>query len=94
VFSGNLTRFPQWEEVMARARADRDSGRVCAGGAERDCLPRAWLSLIERVKDLPTMAKLEAVNCAMNAHPYVPTWQNWHKSMYWDTPSQFFAKGG
>jgi len=94
VFSRSLARFPQWQDAMARADADRASGRTCAANSVQGCLPAGFADLVARVRDLPDMAKLDAVNRAINAHPYVPTQQNWHRSMYWETPAEFFAKGG
>lgn len=94
VFSHNLDVFPQWRDAMARANAERGENQVCASLKEKGCEPAEWHDLVAKVRDLPLMAKLETVNAAINRHPYVTTWQNWHRAMYWESPFQFLRRGG
>ena len=94
VFHRGTTAFPQWIDVMRRAADETHTKRVCAAAVESDCLPTEWRTLIESIADLPLMAKLETVNRTLNAQPYVPAWQNWHRSSYWETPFEFLARGG
>lgn len=56
--------------------------------------PAVWQELIQSLKGLDLRAKLEAVNTAINNHPYVSSYVNWHESNHWETPSEFLAKGG
>lgn len=91
----DLSRFPDWESVMARSRAQFAAAQgVCATAAERDCVPRPWAELVDAVKDLPLRQQIVRVNDALNAYPYVPTEQNWHRAMYWETPFEFIRRGG
>jgi len=94
VFHRGTETFPQWTNVMRRAAAETRSNRVCAAAVENGCVPAEWRALLETIAPLPLMAKLETVNRAFNARPYVPAWQNWHRTSYWETPFEFLARGG
>lgn len=94
VFDGNTAGFPLWTDVMARATQEQQYTAVCIRGGERSCAPQVWRELITRLDGLPLMAKLETVNRFINRYPYVPTWQNWHRSSYWEAPFEFLARGG
>lgn len=94
VFDGSMAGFPQWPDSMARAAQELHYTAVCIRVGERSCTPQAWRELITRLDRLPLMAKLETVNRFINRYPYVPTWQNWHRSPYWEAPFEFLARGG
>lgn len=91
----DLSRFPDWESVMARSRAEFAAARgVCLSAAERACVPRQWAELVAAVKGLPLRLQIARVNDALNQVRYVPTEQNWHRAMYWETPFEFLRRGG
>ncbi|HYL33597.1 MAG TPA: transglutaminase-like cysteine peptidase [Stellaceae bacterium] len=94
VFSRDLDAFPQWRDVMKRADAERGDGQICSASHETGCVPAEWHDLIAELRHLPLMAKLQTVNAAINQHPYVTTWQNWHRVMYWESPLEFLRRGG
>lgn len=94
IFRRDLATFPQWQDAMARAKAERSDDRICTSAHERGCVPREWHDLIATIKGQPLMTELATVNAAINRHPYVPTWQNWHRTMYWETPFEFLERGG
>lgn len=91
----DLSHFTDWESVMRRSRAQFAAARgVCSAADERDCVPRRWAALVDAVKDLPLRLEIARVNDALNQVPYVPTAQNWHRAMYWETPFEFLRYGG
>ncbi|HZL60432.1 MAG TPA: transglutaminase-like cysteine peptidase [Stellaceae bacterium] len=98
IFSANVAQFPEWTDAMARAERELAPARRCEAGrgaaGQAGCGPPEWRDLIAEVRSLPLMAKLTRVNDAINRHPYVPTVQNWHRAMYWETPFEFLARGG
>jgi predicted transglutaminase-like cysteine proteinase len=94
VFHRDTAVFPQWTDVMQRAARELRRQRVCASADDGACVPAEWRSLIDDLAGLPLMAKLETVNRAFNALPYVTAWQNWHRPMYWETPFELLARGG
>lgn len=94
VFHRGTATFPQWTDVMRRAADETRTKRVCAAAVESGCVPAEWRALIETIAPLPLMAKLETVNRAFNARPYVTAQRNWHRSSYWETPFELLARGG
>jgi len=94
VYNADTGQFPQWTDAMARAQSELGQTRVCAGAESSACTPREWRNLIDGLSGLPLMDKLARVNDAINSHPYVPTQINWGRSMYWEAPFEFLAKGG
>jgi predicted transglutaminase-like cysteine proteinase len=94
-FEGDAARFAQWKSMIVRSEAEfSHADHICASSRDRNCTPREWADLIAQVTPLPLREKIERVNAAMNRHPYVPTYVNWHQSMYWETPFEFLARGG
>ncbi len=94
--------FPFWQQVLTdvaaaqpqavAAHSDPARAQPCAN--ERSCIPAAWISFLDSIRNKPRLAQLNAVNLWANARPYVEDWTNWHAADYWETPGQFLAKGG
>jgi predicted transglutaminase-like cysteine proteinase len=93
VFSPDNSAFFKWNGMLRRYAAERHA-TACAPGFSRDCVPAEWRALAESLKGLGLWAKVEAANAAINRHPYVPSWVNWHESNHWETPFEFLRKGG
>jgi len=91
----NLTRFREWLKVMARSQAERAAARdICAPGQTANCMPAFWATLLAALKDQPLRRQIALANDALNRIRYVPTVQNWHRKMYWETPFEFLRYGG
>jgi predicted transglutaminase-like cysteine proteinase len=96
--------FPFWQQVLsdeaaaqpqirpAAAHSDPAHAPPCAN--ERSCIPAAWTSFLDSIRNKPRLAQLNAVNLWANAKPYVEDWVNWHVADYWETPGEFIARGG
>lgn len=59
-----------------------------------ECRLAAWQAFIRETAKLPVARQLDAVNRWANAHPYVEDWANWGLPDYWETPAEFFTRGG
>jgi predicted transglutaminase-like cysteine proteinase len=93
-FGGDLARFTQWTDMQTRNTQEQAATKPCAQGEASGCTPREWTQLIAEMQGKSLRQKVEIANTAMNQHPYVPTEQNWHRAMYWESPFQFLRAGG
>jgi len=95
VYSQSTWRFKQWTDMLARSDAEfEDAQRICTSQGDTHCVPAEWQALVDQLKGLDLRQQIALVNDAMNRHPYVPTMQNWHQSMYWETAFEFLRYGG
>ncbi len=94
VFSSDSSAFFKWHGMLERFAAERRSEPVCAPGVAEPCEPAEWRALVASLKGLDLRAKLDRVNAAINRHPYIPSFVNWHESNHWETPFEFLRKGG
>ncbi|HWE73421.1 MAG TPA: transglutaminase-like cysteine peptidase [Stellaceae bacterium] len=95
VYSSSTHLFKQWTDMLTRADAEsRDAQHVCSSRNDTACVPAEWQSLIDKMRGLDLRRQVEIANDAMNRHPYVTTMQNWHRSMYWESPFEFLRYGG
>ena len=89
VYSSDNAAFTKWNGMLARYRAQLAETESCD-----DCAATEWRELLARMTGLPFSAKLEAVNTAINRHPYVTSMRNWGETNHWETPLEFLRKGG
>ena len=95
IFSADSSAFFKWHGMLARFAAERRQARaLCAPSVAEPCEPAEWAAMVAELKGLDLRAKVERVNAAMNRHPYVPSYANWHESNHWETPFEFLRKGG
>jgi predicted transglutaminase-like cysteine proteinase len=92
----NLTPFREWHAVMTRTQAELAAAhdRLCAPGQDSDCVPEPWAALLAALENQPLRRQIEIANETLNRVRYVPTTQNWHRAMYWETPFEFLRNGG
>lgn len=90
-FSADSSAFYKLHGVMKRYKSEKENPTPGWGKEHAE-----WQTLVESLKNpkLGLHTKLEAVNTAINKHPYVPSFVNWHESSYWETPFEFLRKGG
>lgn len=95
VYSSATWRFPQWTDMLARNTQEiQAASHVCASRDDTQCVPQEWQALLDEMRGKDLRDQIKIANNAMNGHPYVPTAQNWHRSMYWETAFQFLRYGG
>ncbi len=94
-FSPDSAAFFKWHGMLERFAGERrQAAAACSARAVEGCEPAEWGALVAALKGLDLRAKLDRVNAAINRHPYVPSYVNWHESNHWETPFEFLAKGG
>jgi predicted transglutaminase-like cysteine proteinase len=95
VHSTDISAFTKWTGVLAGFAAEQHRmAGACAPGEREGCAPGEWQQLLDELRGLDIHAKLERVNAAINRHPYIPSLRNWGESNRWETPFEFFRRGG
>lgn len=87
--NADLQDFPFWRSVMTDSH---DATGSCAD--LRHCAPAVWTDFLDTLRNLDERAQLDAVNRWINAKPHVEDIANWSVPDYWETPGEFFARGG
>lgn len=85
--SGDLSAFTKWSDMFNRF--DRDS-RTQEGAA----VMASWKANLETMRGLPLDEMADRVNNMANKVKYIGDNKNWGKSDYWETPVEFFTRGG
>jgi predicted transglutaminase-like cysteine proteinase len=91
----DISDFQRWTGLLARWESEQAAARTC--GQDNDaptCAPREWTALIAKLRGLAPRRQIEAVNAAINAHPYVAATTNWHDPAHWETPFEFMRRNG
>jgi predicted transglutaminase-like cysteine proteinase len=85
--SGDLSAFTKWSAVF-----DRFNRELSSPAANK--IVDVWKRELSNFhgKDLETM--VDGVNDMVNRVRYIGDNRNWGKSDYWETPVEFFARGG
>jgi predicted transglutaminase-like cysteine proteinase len=81
--SGNLKPFTKWTSVL---------GRINNGGSSQAM--RDWKDNVQSFAGLPLKEMASRVNSLANNKPYISDNRNWGTSDYWESPSEFVARGG
>ncbi len=92
----SLDALPQWQRAL-RVLAKEQSGYEACGRAGRGCATAAlaaWHELLQAQAGRTRLQQVRAVNEFVNRWPYRPDQENYGKSDYWATPSEFFARSG
>ncbi|PZP56573.1 MAG: hypothetical protein DI586_03175 [Micavibrio aeruginosavorus] len=85
--SSDLSAFTKWGTMFARF----DSQMKKPGSAE---VLKKWKKDLETLRGLPLETMVHRVNAMANKVPYINDSKNWGKSDYWETPIEFFTRGG
>ena len=85
--SGDLSAFTKWSDMFSRF--DRD-----ARSAEGAAVLATWRSNLESMRGLSIDEMADRVNNMANKVRYISDNKNWGKSDYWETPVEFFTRGG
>lgn len=57
-------------------------------------MPQEWRESLSVMRVLTLRQQIDIVNRKVNAHSYITDAQNWGISDYWETPDEFYARGG
>jgi len=94
IFHGDTAPFKQWTDMRGRMNEEYATAPPSCGSRQPECEMDEWSQLVVTVAPLPLRDKLDRVNLALNAVPYVPSARNWRRAAYWETPLEFLAYGG
>lgn len=85
--SANLKPFTKWTSMFERF----DRAMNTSKGQKTI---KKWKNDLEAYTNLPLYSMAQKVNDMINEHPYIIDEKNWNKSDYWETPVEFFTRGG
>ena len=80
-----IIEFEKWARVLQRYADKKATLNVPSD---------PWAQFINEIKDKSRLEQIEAVNTYMNKVRYVRDTTNWGVRDYWETPWEFFNKGG
>lgn len=92
----DIDALPKWKNVLKRLEAEQNLFDECDETPSR-CIShglQSWRMFVANANDLTFEAKLQKVNDFINEWPYIEDIQNWVKSDYWATPTEFLDKSG
>lgn len=85
--SSDLSAFTKWSAMFSRFDRDLKDGKS-------QKIVANWKSNLEAMRGLPLDEMASRVNGMVNQVRYINDSKNWGKSDYWETPVEFFSKGG
>lgn len=85
--STNLDAFTKWTGMFRRFEAAMND-------AQGQKIVREWKENLESMQGLSLEAMARSVNDLINRTEYINDSRNWGKSDYWQTPVEFFTRGG
>ena len=85
--SANLNAFTKWTGMFRRFE-------VAMNDAHGQKVTREWKENLESMQGLSLEAMARSVNDLINRTEYINDSRNWGKSDYWETPVEFFTRGG
>jgi predicted transglutaminase-like cysteine proteinase len=90
----DLHPFTKWNEMIQRM--DRERGWESADCTVRlsSCPQETWRKLLSETARQPKIEQMATVNRLINNIEYVSDKINWSGIDYWETPREFFFKGG
>jgi predicted transglutaminase-like cysteine proteinase len=85
--SKNLKPFTKWTDMFNRLNhaIDTENGQKIVQNWKRD---------LSKYKNLPLGDMAVQVNNLINSEPYIVDNKNWNMGDYWETPIEFFSRGG
>lgn len=85
--STNISAFTKWTGMFQRF----DSAMNSASGQK---VVREWKENLASLQGLPLESMARGVNDLINSIEYINDSRNWGTSDYWETPVEFFSRGG
>jgi predicted transglutaminase-like cysteine proteinase len=90
----DLRPFTKWNDMVSRMARERGWEHAECGSLLAECPQTAWRTLLKDAARLPKTEQMLAVNRFVNTFEYVSDKVNWGGIDYWETPQEFFYKGG
>jgi len=90
----DLTPYTKWRDMERRMQENPDWADEDCTSAVKTCPQREWRKMLGRARSRSEEEQLDDVNRFLNKIDYVPDAINWNGIDYWETPREFFLKGG
>lgn len=90
----DLKPYTKWIDMVRRMKENPDWENEDCTQVFNSCPQREWRKVLTKAKGDSEKDQLDDVNRFLNQFDYVPDTVNWGGIDYWETPKEFFAKGG
>jgi len=90
----DLRPYTKWLDMVRRMKENPDWSEEDCTQVFNNCPQREWRKMLTKAKGDSLADQLNDVNRFLNLFDYVPDTVNWGGIDYWETPREFFAKGG
>ena len=90
----DLRPYTKWLDMVRRMKENPDWSEEDCTQVFNNCPQREWRKMLAKAKADSPADQLNDVNRFLNLFDYVPDTVNWGGIDYWETPREFFAKGG
>lgn len=90
----DLKPYTKWLDMVRRMKENPDWAEEDCTQVFNNCPQREWRKMLGKAKSDTGRDQLDDVNRFLNLFDYVPDTVNWGGIDYWETPREFFAKGG
>lgn len=85
--SANIAPFEKWSAMFARFNAGMND-------PQSQHVMNIWKKDLARFEGMPLEQMADRVNNLINQTKYIVDSRNWGKTDYWETPIEFFQRGG
>ncbi|MAF30652.1 MAG: hypothetical protein CMF60_00405 [Magnetococcales bacterium] len=93
---GSINALPKWKDTLDKIQIEQEIILKCEQNLEK-CLNvplKKWRDFIKKSRNLPLKETLTKVNAFINEWPYKEDRDNWLRSDYWASPTEFLDKSG
>jgi predicted transglutaminase-like cysteine proteinase len=90
----DLSPYTKWTDMTRRLQQQVGWESENCATIFTPCPQRDWRKMLARAKSGSKEEQLDDVNRFVNRFDYVPDTVNWGGIDYWETPKEFFLKGG
>jgi predicted transglutaminase-like cysteine proteinase len=92
--NADLTPYTKWTDMIRRMKEQKGWEDEDCASSFGSCPQREWRKVMARAKGASPETQLDDVNRFLNRFDYVLDAVNWGGVDYWETPKEFFLKGG
>jgi predicted transglutaminase-like cysteine proteinase len=94
--TNSLDALPQWQRTLSKIGQEQKGYKACAKSASAcgSKAMQAWQAMIKQQKGASQIDQLREVNSFINQWRYRADSNNYGKSDYWASPSEFFKRSG
>ena len=90
----DLSPYTKWNDMVRRMQQQTGWENESCTNIFSRCPQQDWKKLLSDASRQSKSEQLDAVNRFVNKFDYIPDTVNWGGIDYWETPKEFFQKGG